>query len=61
MLNKDDYFTTFDLTSVYHLIEIHPEHRKFLDSEYGCNNFEDASTQYFQFCGEWCYSHLYLY
>ena len=47
MLNKGDYFTTFDLTSGYHHIEIHPEHRKFLGFEW---TFEDGSTRYFQFC-----------
>ena len=40
MLNKGDYFTTFDLTSGYHHIEIHPEHRKFLVFEW---TFEDGS------------------
>ena len=47
MLNKGDYFTTFNLTFSYHHIEIHPEHRKFLDFEWP---FEDCSTRYFQFC-----------
>ena len=47
MLNKGDYFTTFDLTSGYHHIEIHAEHRKFLGFEW---TFEDGSTRYFQFC-----------
>ena len=47
MLNKCNYFTTFDLTSGYHRIEIHPEHRKFLRFEW---TFEDGSTRYFQFC-----------
>ena len=47
MLNKGDYFTTFDLTSGYHHIEIHPEYRKFLGFEW---TFEDGSTRCFQFC-----------
>ena len=47
MLNKGDYFTTYDLTSGYHHIEIHPEYRKFLGFEW---TFEDGSTRYFQFC-----------
>ena len=46
MLNKGDYFTIFDLTSGYHHIEIHSEHRKFLGFEW---TFEDGSTRYFQF------------
>ena len=46
MLNKGDYFTTFDLTSGYHHIEIHLEHRKFLGFEW---TFENVSTRYFQF------------
>ena len=47
MLNKGDYFTTYDLISGYHHIEIHPEYRKFLGFE---QTFEDGSTRYFQFC-----------
>ena len=47
MLEKGDFFTTFDLTSGYHHIEIHPEHKKFLGFEW---TFEDGSTRYFQFC-----------
>ena len=34
MLNKGDYFTTFDLTSGYNHIEIDPEHRKCLGFEW---------------------------
>ena len=44
MLNKEDYFTTFDLTSGYHHIEIHPEHCKFLGFEW---TFKDGSTRHF--------------
>ena len=47
MLIKGDYFTTCDLTSGYHHIDMHPEHRKFLGFEW---TFEDGSTRYFQFC-----------
>ena len=47
MLNKGDYFTTFNLRSGYHHIEIHREHRKFLGFEW---TFQDGSTKYFQFC-----------
>ena len=47
MLNKGDYFTTFNLTYGYHHIEIHPEHRKFLGFEW---SFEGGSTKYFSFC-----------
>ena len=47
ILHKGDYFTTFDLTSGYHHIEIHPEHHKFLGFEW---TFEDVSTRSFQFC-----------
>ena len=47
MLNKDDYFTTFDLKSGCHHIEIHPENRNFLGFEL---TFKDGSTRYFRFC-----------
>ena len=47
ILSEGDHFTTFDLSSGYHHIEIHPEHRKFLGFEW---TFEDESTKYFQFC-----------
>ena len=47
ILNKGDYFTTFDLTSGYHHIEIHPEQSKLLGFKW---TFEDGSTRYFQFC-----------
>ena len=46
-MSEGNYFTTFDLSSGYHHIEIHPEHRKFLGFEWA---FEDGSTKYFQFC-----------
>ena len=42
ILSEEDYFTTFDLSSGYHHIQIHPEHRKFLGFEW---IFEDGSTQ----------------
>ena len=47
MLNKGDYFMTFNLTSGYHHIEIHPEHHKFLGFEW---TFKNSPTRYFQFC-----------
>ena len=47
MLNKGNYFTTFDLTSGHHHIEIYPEHHKFLGFEW---TFGDGSTRYFEFC-----------
>ena len=47
MLNKDDYFTTFDLKSGCHHIEIHPENRNFLGFEL---TFKDGSTRCFRFC-----------
>ena len=46
MLNKGNYFMTFDLTSGCHYIEIHPEHRKFLVFEW---TLKDAFIRYFQF------------
>ena len=46
-MSEGDRFTTFDLSSAYHHIEIHPEHRKFFGFEW---TFEDGSTKYFQFC-----------
>ena len=46
-MSEGDRFTTFDLSSGYHHIEIHPEHQKFLGCEW---TFEDGSTKYFQFC-----------
>ena len=47
ILSEGDYFTTFDLSSGYHNIEIHPEYQNFLGFE---SSFEDGSTKYFQFC-----------
>ena len=47
MSKKDSYFKTFDLTSGYHHIEIHPEHCKFLGFEW---TVKDGCTRYFQFC-----------
>ena len=46
ILNKANYFMTFDLTSCYHHIEIHPEHCKLLGFNW---IFEDGSTRYFTF------------
>ena len=47
ILSEKDYFTTFNLSSGYNHIEIHPEHQKFLGFE---SSIEDGSTNYFQFC-----------
>ena len=47
VLSEGDHFTTFDLSSGYHHIEIDPEHQKFLGFEW---IFEDGFKKYFQFC-----------
>ena len=47
ILGEGDHFRTLDLSSGYHHIEIHLEHRKFLGFEW---TFEDRSTKYFHFC-----------
>ena len=47
ILSEEDYFTTFDQSSGYHHIEIHPGHRKIFGFEW---TFEDGSTKYFHFC-----------
>ena len=57
ILSEGDYFTTFDLSSGYHHIEIHPEHQKFLSFE---SSFEDGSTKYFQFCVLHSVCHLHV-
>ena len=46
-MSEGDHFTTFDLPSGYHYIEVHPEHQNFLGFEW---TYEDGSTKYFQFC-----------
>ena len=46
-MGEGDHFTTLDLSSGCHHIEIHLEHRKFLGFEW---TFEDRSTKYFHFC-----------
>ena len=56
-MSEGDYFTTFDLSSGYHHIEIHPEHQKFLSFE---SSFEDGSTKYFQFCVLHSVCHLHV-
>ena len=62
MLNKGDYFTTFDLTPGYHHIEIHPEHRKFL-GKFTVNFLDGLSmtvpldTSNFVFCHSTRYQH----
>ena len=45
-MSEGDHFTTFDLSSSFHHIETHPEHRKFLGFEW---TLEDGSKKYFQF------------
>ena len=51
ILSEGENFTTFDLSSGHHHIEIHPEHRKFLGFEW---TFEDGSTKYFLLFGSIC-------
>ena len=46
MLNKRNFFTTFDLASGYYQYEIDSEYRIFLGFEW---TFKDVSTRYFQF------------
>ena len=46
-MSEGDHFTTFNLSSGYHHIEIHLEHWKCLGFEW---TFEGRSTKYFQFC-----------
>lgn len=46
IFDKNDFFTTFDLKSGYHHVDIHPEHRKFLGFEW---TFSNGVTRYFQF------------
>lgn len=45
-MNKNDFFTTFDLKTGYYHIDIHPEQQKFLGFQW---TFKDNSTRYFQF------------
>ena len=47
ILSEGDHFTTFDLSSGYHHIQIDPEHQKLLGFEWA---FEDGFKKYFQFC-----------
>ena len=46
MLDEGDFFTTFDLTSGYHHVDIFPEHCKFLGFEW---TFANGVTKYFEF------------
>ena len=46
ILEQNDYFVTFDLTSGYHHIDIHPDHHKYLGFSW---QFDDGHTEYFQF------------
>ena len=54
-MSVGDHFTTFDLPSGYHLIEIHAEHRKCLGFEW---TYEDGFRKYFQFCVVFCHQHV---
>ena len=46
LFDQDDYFITFDLTSGYHHVEIHPEHREYLGFHW---TFPEGETRYFVF------------
>ena len=46
LFEQNDYFTTFDLKSGYHHIQIHDLHHKFLGF---CCKFQNGVTRYFQF------------
>lgn len=46
MFSEGDYFTTFDLKSGYHHIDIHPEHRKYFGFQV---KFTNGSTRNFLF------------
>ena len=46
MLDKNDFFTTFDLVSGYHHVDINQSHYKYLGFEW---TFSDGSTRFFQF------------
>ena len=46
ILSEGYHFTTFDLSSGYHHMEIHPQHQKFCGFKW---TYEDGSTKYFQF------------
>ena len=45
-MSEGDHFTTFDLSSGYHDIEMHPEHQKYVGFEW---TYEDGSTKFFSF------------
>ena len=46
LFDQDDFFITFDLTSGYHHVDIHPEHKKYLGFHW---LFPDGQTKYFIF------------
>ena len=46
MLEENDYFIKFDLTSGYHHIDIHPDHHAYLGFHW---LFNRKHTRYFQF------------
>lgn len=47
LFEEGDYFTTFDLKSGYHHIDINKAHRKYLGFSL---TFSDGTIRYFQFC-----------
>ena len=46
LINRNDYFTTFDLVSGYYHIDIHPDHYKYLGFQW---TFSDGSVKNFQY------------
>ena len=46
LFDRDDFFFTFDLTSGYHHVDIHPEHKKYLGFHWV---YPDGKTKYFLF------------
>ena len=46
IFDQGDYFITFDLTSGYHHVDIHPEHKKYLGFSW---TFKNSETKYFVF------------
>ena len=45
LFEENDYFVSFDLTSGYFHIDIHPEHRKYLGFRWSC----EGKERYFQY------------
>ena len=46
IFDQGDYFITFDLTSGYHHVDIHPEHKKYFGFSW---TFKNSETKYFVF------------